>query len=170
MHQQNKKTNNYPRRLCGRRRRAKLTDCLLLLVLTVHSIPAQDKSIVVYKDINTATSPKLPTQQQTTPQKRPITISDAVSIFLQQNLQLVAARYDIDITDAEKLTARLRPNPALTIGVTNLPVDLSGPFIKEQTFSYGISQTFQLGGKPRKRLAAANANSDLARGQFQAVV
>jgi hypothetical protein len=51
---------------------------------------------------------------------RAITLTDAVQIFMQQNLQLVAARYDIDTADAEKLTARLRPNPQLSIGLSNL--------------------------------------------------
>ena len=40
---------------------------------------------------------------------RSITVSDAVSIFLNHNFQLIAARYDIDTAEAEKLTARLRP-------------------------------------------------------------
>src|SRR5262245_14549537 len=46
---------------------------------------------------------------------RSMTISDAVSIFLKQNFQLIAARYDIDTADAEKLTARLRPNPEVSV-------------------------------------------------------
>jgi cobalt-zinc-cadmium efflux system outer membrane protein len=104
------------------------------------------------------------------PQARLITISDAVSIFLQQNLQLVAARYDIDTADADKLTARLRPNPQLTIALSDLPLNLSGPFLKEQTYSYGISQTIELGGKRSKRIDAADANSEVARGQFQMIV
>src|SRR5713101_7101258 len=104
------------------------------------------------------------------PAKRSITISDAVSIFLQQNLQLVAARYDIDTADAEKLTARLRPNPQITFGSSGLPLNFSGPFVSQQTFAYGISQTLELGGKRRKRIDAANANSDLAQGEFQMVV
>src|SRR5712691_9104795 len=111
--------------------------------------------------------------QQQTPApsaKRAITISDAVSIFLQQNLQLVAARYDIDTADAEKLTARLRPNPQLSVSSANLPLNLSGDFFKQQTYSYGISQTFELGGKRRKRIDSASANSELARGEFQTVV
>lgn len=102
--------------------------------------------------------------------KRSITIMDAVSIFLDQNLQLVAARYDIDSVDAEKLTAGLRPNPQITIGSSGIPLKFNGPFIKQQTFAYNISQNFELGGKRGKRVTAANANSELARAQFQIVV
>src|SRR5215475_14004394 len=69
---------------------------------------------------------------------RPVTLDQAVEIFMRQNLELVAARYDIETADAEKLTARLRPNPQLTVGLSDLPVNLSGPIIKEQTYTYGI--------------------------------
>jgi cobalt-zinc-cadmium efflux system outer membrane protein len=111
-------------------------------------------------------------QQQTpaSPAKHSITISDAVSIFLRQNFQLVAARYDIDTVDAEKLTARLRPNPQVSVGFQGLPLDFSGNLITEQQFSYGISQTFELGGKRNKRINAANANSAVAEAQFQMVL
>src|SRR5215510_3366992 len=102
--------------------------------------------------------------------KRSITLADAVEIFMRQNLQLVAARYDIETADAEKLTARLRPNPQLTFGLSDLPLNLSGPLVKEQTYSYAISRTIELGGKRSKRIGVAEAHSDLARGQFQMVV
>jgi len=102
--------------------------------------------------------------------KRLVTLADAVEIFMRQNLQLVAARYDIETADAEKLTARLRPNPQISVGLSDLPVNLSGPIIKEQTYDYGVSRTFELGGKRSKRIETADANSDLARGQFQMVV
>jgi len=110
------------------------------------------------------------TQTSAPSAKRLITISEAVSIFLQHNLQLVAARYDIDTADAEKLTARLRPNPQLSIGLSGLPLNLSGPIVREQTYDYTISQTIELGGKRLKRIDVANANADVARGQFEMVV
>src|SRR4030095_2166761 len=109
-------------------------------------------------------------QQLPGPMKRSITLDDAVSIFLRQNLQLVAARYDVDTAEAEKLTARLRPNPQLSVGLSGAPLNLSGPVIREQTYDYSISQTFELGGKRGKRIAVANANADVARGQFEMVV
>jgi len=102
--------------------------------------------------------------------KRSVTLADAVEIFMRQNLELVAARYDIETADAEKLTARLRPNPQVSFGLADLPLNLSGPIIKEQTYDYGISRTFELGGKRSKRIQTADANSALARGQFQMVV
>ncbi|HJY28608.1 MAG TPA: TolC family protein [Pyrinomonadaceae bacterium] len=109
-------------------------------------------------------------QEKPAVSKRPITLAEALEIFMRQNLELVAARYDIETADAEKLTARLRPNPQITVGLSDLPVNLSGPFIKEQTYDYGISRTIELGGKRSKRIDVANANSELARGQFQMAV
>jgi cobalt-zinc-cadmium efflux system outer membrane protein len=145
---------------------------LLLIALTTHSLLAQEKSPEPLKGINAniAAIPRAQQQTPATPAKRSITISDAVSIFLQQNLELVAARYDIDTADAEKLTARLRPNPQVSVGFQDLPLDFSGSFLKEQQFTYVISQTFELGGKRSKRINAANANSEVARAQFQMVL
>jgi cobalt-zinc-cadmium efflux system outer membrane protein len=144
---------------------------LFLLIITAHPILAQENSPEPWQGINTNIAAMPRAQQQTTsPAKRSITISDAVSIFLQRNFELVAARYDIDTVDAEKLTARLRPNPQFSFGSTDLPLDFSGNVLKEQTFSYAITQTFELGGKRGKRINAANANSDLARGEFQTVL
>ena len=126
---------------------------LTLFAVIVSGVHAQDKP-----------------QTQPATSKRSVTLADAIEIFLRQNLQLVAARYDIETADAEKLTARLRPNPQLTVGLSDLPVNLSGPLIKEQTYAYAISQTIELGGKRGKRIETAEANSQLARGQFQMAV
>jgi outer membrane protein, heavy metal efflux system len=119
--------------------------------------------------VNAGIGPGL-SAQTPAPAKRPITLSDAVAIFLRQNFQLVAARYDIDTVDAEKLTARLRPNPQISVGFSDIPLDFKENFLKPQTFSYGVSQTLELGGKRRKRIDAANANSDVAQAQFQMVL
>src|SRR5438876_5656852 len=109
-------------------------------------------------------------QTPTSSGSRPITISDAVSIFLQRNFQLIAARYDVDTAEAEKLTARLRPNPDISVGFSGLPLNLSGNLLTEQQYSYSIAQPFELGGKRGKRIEVANANSDVARAQFEMAV
>jgi len=165
---------------CGRSRgyrkpkrpRAIYLASLLLVTLQTHPILAQEKPPEPLKSSDANIAALLRAQQQTAapPAKRSITISDAVSIFLQQNFQLVAARYDIDLVDAERLTARLRPNPEVSVGFSDIPLDFRDNFVKPQTFSYGISQTFELGGKRRKRIDVANADSELARAQFQTVL
>jgi cobalt-zinc-cadmium efflux system outer membrane protein len=101
------------------------------------------------------------------PPKQGLTLADAVNLFLQQNLEIVAARYEIETADAEKLTAKIRPNPEFSTDFEDLPLDFSGPFFNEQEISYGLSQTIELGGKRRKRINAANANAELARANFQ---
>src|SRR5690242_11474198 len=72
------------------------------------------------------------TQTPVTTGKRIVTLDESIEIFMRQNLELVAARYDIETAEADKLTARLRPNPQLTVGLSALPINLSGPVIKEQ--------------------------------------
>ena len=67
---------------------------LTLFALVVSGVPAQQ-------------TPQTPAPA---PAKRSVTLADAVEIFLRQNLQLLAARYDVETAEAEKLTARLRPN------------------------------------------------------------
>src|SRR5436190_8211415 len=140
---------------------------LLLVILSAYVTPAQDKSQVPIKNNNATAALPASHKPPSAPADRPITIKDAVTIFLQQNLQLVAARYDIDIVDAEKLTAGLRPNPEIEIGFSEIP--FNGGFYKPQSFSYGLSQTFELGGKRKKRVEVANAESEVARAQFQMV-
>src|SRR6266545_2275078 len=162
-------------RCCRRQQehhRASYLAGLLLVTLMANPILAQEKSPVALQGINAniAALPKAPQQTSAPPARRSITITDAVSIFLQQNLQLVAARYDIDTVDAEKLTARLRPNPEISVGFSDIPLSFRDNFIKPQTFNYDISQTFELGGKRRKRIEAANANSEVAQAEFQIVV
>jgi cobalt-zinc-cadmium efflux system outer membrane protein len=144
---------------------------LLVFALASQGVRAQEKSPEPQK-LNASVAMKPAAQQQTLPSsaKRSITISDAVSIFLQQNLQLVAARYDVDTADAEKLTARLRPNPQLSVALSGAPLNLSGPLVSEQTYDYTISQTFELGGKRGKRIDFANKNADFARGQLETTI
>jgi len=111
-----------------------------------------------------------PRQQSLSPSGRSITIADAVSIFLRQNFQLIAARYDVDTVEAEKLTARLRPNPQVSVGLSGAPLNFSGNIGSEQTYDYTISQSFETAGKRGKRIDVANKNADLARGQFETAI
>lgn len=159
--------------------RSTLSFALVLLISTfaaaVVSTNAQiiksAKSPDIGSPSSTTASRLLQSQSQTSSGgARPITVSDAVSIFLRQNFQVIAARYDIDTAEAEKLTARLRPNPAVTVGFEGVPLNFSGNLLTEQQYAYSISQAFELGGKRGKRISVANANAEVARAEFETVL
>jgi len=151
----------------------------LFLLIPIGTPPSQAQIIRRQANVDHQIVPTIPDltlannvrgQTQTATDKRAITVSEAVSIFLRQNFELIAARYDVDSAEAEKLTARLRPNPDISVGSSGLPLNLSGNLLTEQEYSYSIAQTFELGGKRAKRINMANANSDLARAQFEMAV
>ena len=148
----------------------KLLCFYFLLTLVANAVFGQDTSLLPIKQSGpSATAPAgpKPTGAQT---KRSITISDAVSIFLQQNLQLIAARYDIGTAEAEMLSAKVRPNPEITVASSGLPVRFNGSFLGTQTFAYNLSQDLELGGKRAKRIDVAKADADVAKAQFEVTV
>jgi cobalt-zinc-cadmium efflux system outer membrane protein len=51
----------------------------------------------------------------TRPIAEPLTIDEAVREALERNLELLAQQYDVALADAALLTARLRPNPVLSV-------------------------------------------------------
>jgi len=121
--------------------------------------------------VNAAAQIPTPSQSPTpTPDVRLVTVDDAVSLFIQQNLQLIASRFDVETADAEKITARLRPNPVVTVGVSGIPIKFKGPLLQQDSFVYNISQDLELGGKRGKRMTVAAANAELSRSQFEIAV
>jgi cobalt-zinc-cadmium efflux system outer membrane protein len=144
---------------------------LLFLIITIGPLGAQTVAPPIAatdtKALAALRSHSPPSSGQAT---RLITIADAVSIFLQQNLNLVAARYDIDAAEAEKLSARVRPNPELSIGSSGLPINFSGPLVASQTFAYNVSQDFELGRKRSKRIELAKQDTEVAEAQFEVAV
>src|SRR5262249_26105713 len=61
-------------------------------------------------------------QAQTT---APLTLDRVVSMYVERNLELQAARYRLERTRADQIAARLRPNPSLSVIGENFRI--SGP-------------------------------------------
>jgi outer membrane protein, heavy metal efflux system len=92
-------------------------------------------------------------------QTTPVTISQAVQEAVEKNLGLLAERYNLSIADARIITARLRPNPVLTVYSDLLPLLGNGATELNQTGppEYGIRTDFILerGQKRRYRIEVA---------------
>jgi cobalt-zinc-cadmium efflux system outer membrane protein len=103
-------------------------------------------------------------QSQQTP---PVTISQAVREAVEKNLSLLAERYNLSVADARIISARLRPNPVLSLYGDLL--DLAGTGFNEQNMAgppeYGIRTDFiwERGQKRRYRIEVAEHEKAVAR-------
>ena len=57
----------------------------------------------------------LPTGSLPPPTVR-LNLSEAVALFLKQNLDLLIAKYGIDFSKGQQITAKIFPNPVLQVG------------------------------------------------------
>ncbi len=90
-----------------------------------------------------------------------ITVEQAVAEALEKNVGLLAARANTAIAEARIITARLRPNPVLSMGSNHL--DLLGTHFNDQNgggpseMSLRSEFTIERGGKRQARTEAAIA-------------
>ena len=102
-----------------------------------------------------------------------ISLDSAESIFLRNNFQLLAQRYNVDAQKALVIQAKLLPNPNFSLSRGPLiPIyDPSSQYPHSNFFSNGetsvsVSQLILLAGKRNKQIKLAEANVKLAEAQF----
>ena len=96
-----------------------------------------------------------------------ITLEQAISLALQHNHGLLAARTNIEQGQAQEVTAGLRPNPVLSAdwgGLSIGPTD-QGSYLGATGFDVGLSYLFERGGKRGSRIRAAKDATAVARSQ-----
>jgi cobalt-zinc-cadmium efflux system outer membrane protein len=94
-------------------------------------------------------------------------LQSVVDTFVQNNLDLQAARHRLDRTKADQIAARLRPNPSFTFSAENLAVSGPTPFNRLYEVGATYTETIELGGKKGLRERAANATVSAAEAQFE---
>ncbi|MEW6128849.1 MAG: TolC family protein [Acidobacteriota bacterium] len=99
-----------------------------------------------------------------------LTLETATEQFLKRNLALEAARLEVGIAEAERVAARLRPRPGLTVSAENLPI--SGPTPANQLRETGLTftQPFEIGNQRRLRLQLAERTVAVAEAQLASVL
>ncbi|HET9218124.1 MAG TPA: TolC family protein [Terriglobia bacterium] len=102
-------------------------------------------------------------------QQQPLRLSlqSVVDTYIQNNLDLQAARYRLERVKADQIAARVRPNPALSVSAENLAVSGPTPFSRLYEVGAVYTETFELGGKRELRTRAANATVTAAEAQFE---
>jgi outer membrane protein, heavy metal efflux system len=98
-----------------------------------------------------------------------ITLDEALQLALQHNHTLLAARTTIQQSQAEEVTANLRPNPTIFGDFDYLPLSPSaqnGNYFDNLTeVDFGLTYLFERGKKRQHRLAAAQDQTTVTRSQ-----
>jgi cobalt-zinc-cadmium efflux system outer membrane protein len=99
-----------------------------------------------------------------------ITLDEAIRLALQHNHALQAARSTILQSQAQEITANLRPNPVLSWDAQFLPIfqpsQFSGDYLNNNAqFDLGIGYLFERGKKRQHRLQAAKDLTTVSRSQ-----
>jgi outer membrane protein, heavy metal efflux system len=108
--------------------------------------------------LGTLVLPALLAAQTQGPSK--ITLDQAIQLALQHNHTLQAARSTIQQSQAEEITANLRPNPVLLGDAQFIPIFQPSQFSSDYVdntaqFDLGVSYLFERGKKRQHRLQAA---------------
>jgi len=103
-----------------------------------------------------------------------LTVEQAVDAAVDHNLNLLAARANMTIAEAQILTARLRPNPVLSASVDSLDwlgtdftvANALGP----SQYALRVDIPFERNGKRALRIQTASLQKEIANAEFEDAV
>lgn len=98
-----------------------------------------------------------------------VSLEEAIGLFLRQNLDLLIAKYGIDFSKGQQITARLFPNPVGSMGVMSSPVQ-GRTLGNSGQVSSQIQQLFELAGKRGYRIESAEFGLQSAEAAFEDAV
>ena len=98
-----------------------------------------------------------------------LSVSDALGLFISQNLDVLIAKYGIEYTKGQEVTARLFPNPFLSVGTLSSYTQGRTLSNSGQLFTQ-IAQLFELAGKRGYRIESAGFGTQSAEAAFEDAV
>lgn len=98
-----------------------------------------------------------------------LNLSEAMALFLKQNLDLLIAKYGVESSKGRQITARLFPNPVAQIG--NVASFTQGNTLsKTGALTMQVQQLFELAGKRGYRIESAGFGVQSAEADFEDAV
>ena len=95
-----------------------------------------------------------------------LSLDEALALFLKQNLDLLTAKYGIESAKGMQITARLFPNPVLTVGT--LSATTSGQTIdRTGQIATQVQQLFEMAGKRGYRIESAGFGTQSVEANFE---
>lgn len=98
-----------------------------------------------------------------------LSVNEALSLFLSQNLDVLVAKYGIEYAKGQQITARLFPNPVMSIGTLSAYTQGHTAGNSGQLFMQA-QQLFELAGKRGYRIESAGYGAQSAEAAFEDAV
>src|SRR5215208_4221653 len=84
-----------------------------------------------------------------------LSLETATDQFLRKNLAVEAARLEVGVAEAERIGARLRPRPGVTVSAENLRLSGETPANKLHEYGISVAQPIELGNRKALRMEVA---------------
>lgn len=98
-----------------------------------------------------------------------LSLDETIRLFLQQNVDLLLAKYGVEFSKGQQITARLFPNPYASLGMVSSPV--GGRTLANSGQIYPqVQQLFELAGKRGYRIESAEFGTQSAEAMFEDAV
>ncbi|TSA05357.1 MAG: TolC family protein [Nitrospiraceae bacterium] len=98
-----------------------------------------------------------------------LSVNEALGLFVSQNLDVLIAKYGIEYTKGLEVTARLFPNPVLSVGTVSSYTQGRTLSNSGQLFTQ-VAQLFELAGKRGYRIESAGFGTQSAEAAFEDAV
>lgn len=99
-----------------------------------------------------------------------LTLEAATEQFLRRNLAVEAARFEVGVAEAERIGARLRPRPGLTVTAENVKISGDTPFNRLYEVGLTVAQPIELGNRQELRAEVAERTVTVAEARLTEVL
>jgi cobalt-zinc-cadmium efflux system outer membrane protein len=98
-----------------------------------------------------------------------LSLNDALALFINQNLDVLISKYGIEHSKGQEVTARLFPNPVVSVGTLSSQIQGRTIGNSSQLF-FQAQQLFELAGKRGYRIESAGFGTQSAEAAFEDAV
>ena len=99
-----------------------------------------------------------------------LSLDTATEQFLRKNLAVEAARLEVGVAEAERIGARLRPRPGLTVSAENLRLSGETPANKLHEYGISVAQPLELGNRKTLRMEVAERTVSVSEARLTEVL
>lgn len=99
-----------------------------------------------------------------------LSLESAIDQLLRKNLAVEAARLEVGVAEAERVGARLRPRPGLTISAENLRLSGETPANRLHEYGVSVAQPIELGNRRSLRMEIAERTVSVSEARLTEVL